>query len=79
MKRPVTLVLVASLLASASAFAGNGARNEVAQRMAEKRAGSCSSPSAPRSFFAAVTTARQEPVDACVDARFPARDAVRPR
>jgi Ni/Co efflux regulator RcnB len=36
MKRSVTLVLVASLLASASAFAGNGARNEVAQRMAAK-------------------------------------------
>jgi Ni/Co efflux regulator RcnB len=36
MKRPVTLVLVASLLASASALAGNGAREEIAERMAAK-------------------------------------------
>ena len=36
MKRPVTLVLVASLLVSASAFAGNGMSRELASRMVAK-------------------------------------------
>ena len=38
MKRPMTLVLVASLLVSASAFAGNGAGKMIAERAVAKEA-----------------------------------------